>query len=115
MAALHSADQAGSSATTPPTTPSPGCPTGALSRTGWVARWPGPSASFALILGDMDNLKAVNDTHGHETGDLALRLLADALRTGLRRSDEAFRIGGDEFAIVLGGAAGSTRSGSRAA
>ena len=52
----------------------------------------------------MDNLKTVNDTLGHEAGDLALRLLADALRTGLRRSDEAYRLGGDEFAVVLAGA-----------
>ena len=60
-------------------------------------------ASFALVLCDMDNLKRVNDTLGHEAGDLALRLLADALRTGLRR-DDAYRLGGDEFAVVLAGA-----------
>jgi diguanylate cyclase (GGDEF)-like protein len=59
-----------------------------------------PDADFALVLCDMDNLKRVNDTLGHEAGDLALRLLADALRTGLRR-DDAYRLGGDEFAIVL--------------
>jgi diguanylate cyclase (GGDEF)-like protein len=62
-----------------------------------------PEPSFALILCDMDNLKRVNDTLGHEAGDLALRLLAEALRTGLRR-DDAYRLGGDEFAVVLGGA-----------
>ena len=50
----------------------------------------------------MDNLKRVNDSLGHEAGDLALRLLADALRTGLRR-DDAYRLGGDEFAVVLAG------------
>ncbi len=61
-----------------------------------------PDAQFALILCDMDNLKRLNDTLGHEAGDLALRLLADALRTGLRR-DDAYRLGGDEFAIVLPG------------
>jgi diguanylate cyclase (GGDEF)-like protein len=59
---------------------------------------------FALILCDMDNLKDVNDTFGHEAGDLALRLLGDALQTGLRRSDEAYRLGGDEFGVVLAGA-----------
>src|SRR5215211_31110 len=59
---------------------------------------------FALVLCDMDDLKAVNDTLGHEAGDLALRLLADALGSGLRRSDEAYRLGGDEFAVVLPGA-----------
>jgi diguanylate cyclase (GGDEF)-like protein len=59
---------------------------------------------FGLVLGDMDNLKDVNDTFGHEAGDLALRLLGDALQTGLRRSDEAYRLGGDEFGVVLAGA-----------
>jgi diguanylate cyclase (GGDEF)-like protein len=60
---------------------------------------------FALVLCDMDNLKAVNDTHGHEAGDRALQTLAAALRSELRRSDEAYRVGGDEFAVVLPGAA----------
>ncbi|MEA2408836.1 MAG: hypothetical protein QOE69_2955 [Thermoleophilaceae bacterium] len=62
-----------------------------------------PDAAFALILCDMDNLKRVNDTLGHEAGDIALKLLAEALRSGLRRED-AYRLGGDEFAIVLAGA-----------
>jgi diguanylate cyclase (GGDEF)-like protein len=56
---------------------------------------------FALILCDMDNLKLVNDTHGHEAGDRALQMLAAALRSELRRSDEAYRLGGDEFGVVL--------------
>ena len=59
---------------------------------------------FALILCDMDNLKPVNDTHGHEAGDRALQMLAGALRSQLRRSDEAYRIGGDEFGVILPGA-----------
>jgi diguanylate cyclase (GGDEF)-like protein len=81
--------------------------TGVLNRRAFRARLAReaaqPDASFALILCDMDNLKRVNDTLGHEAGDLALRLLADALRTGLRR-DDAYRLGGDEFAVVLAGA-----------
>jgi len=81
--------------------------TGLLNRRAFrarVAREVGePDAEFALILCDMDNLKRVNDTLGHEAGDLALRLLAEALRSGLRR-DDAYRLGGDEFAVVLGGA-----------
>jgi diguanylate cyclase (GGDEF)-like protein len=56
---------------------------------------------FALVLCDMDNLKLLNDTHGHEAGDRALQMLAGALRSGLRRSDEAYRLGGDEFGVVL--------------
>ena len=51
---------------------------------------------FAVVLCDMDNLKTLNDTKGHEAGDRALQALADALRSQLRRSDEAYRIGGDE-------------------
>jgi diguanylate cyclase (GGDEF)-like protein len=56
---------------------------------------------FALVLCDMDNLKQVNDTHGHEAGDRALQMLSSALRSELRRSDEAYRLGGDEFGVVL--------------
>jgi diguanylate cyclase (GGDEF)-like protein len=78
--------------------------TGVLNRRAFRARLAReaarPDASFALILCDMDNLKRLNDTLGHEAGDLALRLLADALRSGLRR-DDAYRLGGDEFAVVL--------------
>ena len=81
--------------------------TGLLNRRAFRARlvreMAEPDAEFALILCDMDNLKRLNDTLGHEAGDLALRLLADALRSGLRR-DDAYRLGGDEFAIVLPGA-----------
>jgi diguanylate cyclase (GGDEF)-like protein len=58
---------------------------------------------FALVLCDMDNLKTVNDTRGHDAGDKALQMLADALRGQLRRSDEAYRVGGDEFAVLLPG------------
>jgi diguanylate cyclase (GGDEF)-like protein len=61
-------------------------------------------AEFALVLCDMDNLKTVNDTRGHDAGDKALQGLADALRNELRRSDEAYRVGGDEFAVLLPGA-----------
>jgi diguanylate cyclase (GGDEF)-like protein len=57
--------------------------------------------SLALVLGDLDHFKALNDTHGHPTGDEALRRLADVVTTGLRAGDSAFRIGGDEFALLL--------------
>jgi diguanylate cyclase (GGDEF)-like protein len=56
---------------------------------------------LALVLGDVDDFKRVNDTLGHPAGDRALRAVADALRAGLRESDGAFRIGGDEFAVIL--------------
>ena len=56
---------------------------------------------FALVLGDLDHFKAVNDLHGHLVGDETLQQVATGLRRALRRSDRAFRIGGDEFAILL--------------
>ncbi|RDI95722.1 diguanylate cyclase [Meiothermus sp. QL-1] len=52
---------------------------------------------LTLIYWDMDGLKRINDQHGHAAGDRALKLLATALRSVLRREDLAFRIGGDEF------------------
>jgi diguanylate cyclase (GGDEF)-like protein len=55
--------------------------------------------SVALI--DIDHFKAVNDTHGHLAGDMALRAVSDALREQLRGYDVAGRFGGEEFAIVL--------------
>ena len=82
--------------------------TGLPNRRAFMARLAREAAQsgegFALILCDMDNLKELNDTLGHEAGDLALRLLGDALQAGLRRSDEAYRLGGDEFGVVLAGA-----------
>ncbi|HEX2102199.1 MAG TPA: GGDEF domain-containing protein [Solirubrobacteraceae bacterium] len=56
---------------------------------------------LALVLGDVDAFKQINDTYGHPGGDRALRAVADALRAGLRETDGAFRIGGDEFAGIL--------------
>jgi diguanylate cyclase (GGDEF)-like protein len=56
---------------------------------------------LSLVLLDLDKFKHVNDTYGHDTGDLVLRILAQTLREELRRVDTAARIGGEEFAIIL--------------
>lgn len=56
---------------------------------------------FALVLCDLDRFKQLNDTHGHPTGDAALCRLAEVLSEGVRGVDRAFRIGGDEFALLL--------------
>jgi len=56
--------------------------------------------SFVLLIGDMDNLKRVNDTHGHMAGNDELRRLADVLGRALTPGDELARVGGDEFAVL---------------
>jgi diguanylate cyclase (GGDEF)-like protein len=56
---------------------------------------------FSLMVIDLDGLKKVNDTDGHLAGDLYLRSLATALSGVLRSGDEAYRIGGDEFVVLL--------------
>lgn len=66
---------------------------------------------FALLLGDMDRLKDVNDTRGHAEGNEALRRLAEALGASLRPEDGLARVGGDEFAVLT--ALGSSEDASR--
>ncbi len=56
---------------------------------------------LALVIMDLHRFKEVNDRHGHLKGDEALRIAATTLRKSLRTSDYAFRIGGDEFALML--------------
>ncbi|MDQ3818919.1 MAG: diguanylate cyclase, partial [Acidobacteriota bacterium] len=56
---------------------------------------------ISLILLDLDNFKRVNDTYGHDVGDIALRLLSENLREELRGVDTAARYGGEEFAVIL--------------
>ena len=55
----------------------------------------------SIIVGDMDNLKGINDKYGHQAGDKALKLIADIMKNCLRAEDLIARIGGDEFGILL--------------
>ncbi len=56
---------------------------------------------FSLIMIDVDHFKQVNDKHGHHIGDRLLKVLATLLTKRLRKSDLLFRLGGEEFAIIL--------------
>jgi diguanylate cyclase (GGDEF)-like protein len=56
---------------------------------------------LALVLLDVDKLKATNDTHGHQAGDDQLRALGEAIMSSKGERDLAYRIGGDKFAVVL--------------
>ena len=59
---------------------------------------------FSVVMIDVDGLKGVNDTLGHAAGDARLQALGAALRGSIRREDTAYRVGGDEFAVLLPGA-----------
>ena len=56
---------------------------------------------LSLLMVDIDHFKKVNDTFGHQQGDVVLKALADLLRAHLRQYDMAARFGGEEFSLVL--------------
>lgn len=56
---------------------------------------------LSLVSLDLDHFKRLNDTHGHEAGDHALRAAADCLRRSVRQEDLLFRVGGEELSILL--------------
>jgi diguanylate cyclase (GGDEF)-like protein len=56
---------------------------------------------LSLLLIDLDDFKAINDGRGHANGDRVLRGFGALLNTSLRRADRAYRVGGDEFAVLL--------------
>ena len=60
--------------------------------------------TVSLLLFDVDHFKFFNDTHGHQTGDQVLRLVARALKEGVKGRDVVARYGGEEFAVILLGA-----------
>jgi diguanylate cyclase (GGDEF)-like protein len=70
----------------------------AINLAGRNGQWP------AVLYIDLDGFKPVNDTYGHQAGDLLLQVFAQRLHHAVRTADTAARLGGDEFAVLLHGA-----------
>ena len=66
-----------------------------------IARSARSNRGFCLLMMDLDELKAINDRHGHYFGDRVLRGVGEVIRTRVRRIDTAARYGGDEFVVLL--------------
>ena len=64
---------------------------------------------LGVLFLDLDGFKAVNDTFGHEIGDLLLQIVAEKLKTCLRETDAVFRLAGDEFTAVVEGQFGGNQ------
>lgn len=60
-------------------------------------------ADMTLVALDLDHFKRINDTLGHDAGDSVLRKIGELFRSRVRRSDKAFRVGGEEFVVLLYG------------
>jgi diguanylate cyclase (GGDEF)-like protein len=64
----------------------------------------GGRGTYSLLMIDIDRLKNINETFGHEAGNSAITLVAECLQRSIRASDTAARLGGDEFGVLLPGA-----------
>jgi len=68
-----------------------------------IARVAVEGGEVSLVLVDLDDFKEINDREGHPAGDRVLRAVAKTLVRAVRANEEVFRVGGDEFAVVVDG------------
>jgi diguanylate cyclase (GGDEF)-like protein len=61
------------------------------------------SQLFAVVILDIDHFKKINDTHGHDVGDRAIKAVSELLKSCMRKEDLACRFGGEEFVFILPG------------
>ncbi|MEM7562642.1 MAG: diguanylate cyclase [Pseudomonadota bacterium] len=66
-----------------------------------LARWNRYQTPFSYVIVDIDHFKRVNDEFGHNAGDKALKIIAQMLTNSVRQSDFVFRLGGEEFVLLL--------------
>ncbi len=66
-----------------------------------IARFKRHDEPLSVVMFDVDNFKAINDTYGHDMGDLVLKSIAELLRKLTRKEDVVARIGGEEFVILM--------------
>jgi len=66
-----------------------------------LSRWTRYETPFSYVILDIDFFKRINDTYGHNAGDKALKIIAQLMTTYVRQSDYVFRIGGEEFVLLL--------------
>ena len=66
-----------------------------------IARWKRYGDNFSYVILDIDHFKKINDKYGHSAGDKALKIVAKMMMSQIRKSDSIYRIGGEEFVLLL--------------
>jgi diguanylate cyclase (GGDEF)-like protein len=80
-----------------------GLPNRAFARDALAGAWEQSGQPLTCMMLDIDHFKRVNDTHGHDVGDLILQRTGEAMRASVRASDTVCRLGGEEFLLICRG------------